>query len=78
MLKLLVSLPSQRPGIWGRKYIGSPAEYKRGSNLYKTDNIVFSADDLPMQRILDLMIHPDKEVRYLITGGNASAVIGKR
>lgn len=29
-----------------------------------------------MQRILDLMIHPDKEVRYLITGGNASAVIG--
>ena len=28
-----------------------------------------------MQRILDLMIHPDKEVRYLITGGNI-AVIG--
>ena len=68
--------PASNLEFEGEKYIGSLQNIREVVTLYKTDNIVFSADDLPMQRILDLMIHPDKEVRYLITGGNASAVIG--
>ncbi|HMT00092.1 MAG TPA: glycosyltransferase [Saprospiraceae bacterium] len=44
-------------------------------DLYKADNIVFSTDDMPMQRILDLMVQPDKEVRYLITGSEDTAVV---
>ncbi len=57
-------------------YLGSLQNLREIVDLYKTDNIVFSADDIPMQRILDLMIHPDKEVRYLITGGTSAAVVG--
>ncbi len=42
----------------------------------KIEFVVFSNDDLSLQTILDQMILPDKEVKYLITGGENDTVIG--
>lgn len=44
--------------------------------MMKAEYVVFSNDDLSLQEILDQMILPDKDVKYLITGGDNDTVIG--
>ena len=58
-----------------KDYLNTIQNIGQVADLYKADNIVFSTDDLPMQHILDLMVQPDKEVRYLITGSEETAMV---
>lgn len=58
-----------------KNYLNTVNNIREVASMYKADNIVFSTDDMPMQRILDLMVQPDKEVRYLITGSDDTAVV---
>jgi O-antigen biosynthesis protein len=44
--------------------------------MMKAEYVVFSNDDMNLQQILDQMILPDKDVKYLITGGDKDTVIG--
>lgn len=68
--------PSPSTDYDAGKFIGDVAQIREIVALYHADNIVFSSDEMTMQHILDMMVHPDKEVRYLIAGSEASSVVG--
>lgn len=57
-------------------YINTLDKLAEVVKMMKIEYVVFSNDDLSLQNILDQMILPDKEVKYLITGGDNETVIG--
>jgi O-antigen biosynthesis protein len=57
-------------------YINTLDKLAEVIKIMKIEYVVFSSDDMSLQNILDQMILPDKEVKYLITSGNNESVIG--